>query len=124
MVSATRFRLAAPRFDPDESYLARRCKVLLARRGYWVIRQHAGKALTLDRRRVIYLGEEGVPDYAVLHARHRNFLLELKRERGGRLSDVQEQKIAEIRQFYKLPIAVVDTVEDLRDWLEIHERAP
>jgi hypothetical protein len=77
---------------------------------------------TLDGRRHVRGVPKGTPDYACLHERYRNFLLEVKRP-GGDLSDDQKAQIADIERQYRLPIVVVEHVEQLGNFLARHERA-
>jgi hypothetical protein len=112
-----RFALTAPRLKEND--VERACCDFLRLRGYWVIRQQSGLFKTADGR-WIRVGEPGVPDYAALHAVYPGFMLEIKRP-GGTLSPDQIQKIAELRMGYRLAIAVIDKVEDLLTWLDVHE---
>jgi hypothetical protein len=116
------FRLTPP--VPSENDVEDGCKTILALHKYKVIRCHAGVYETLDGRRKIYGVPKGTPDYACLHGRHRNFLLEVKRP-GGKLSDDQESEIEKIRlQHEGLPIVVVESVDELCNFLAQHERPP
>jgi hypothetical protein len=94
------------------------CLELLRYRGWYLARQQSGLFQTLDGRKIT-IGEPGVPDYAALKAP--SFLLEFKRP-GGRLSEVQKRKIREIELAWRLPVAVVSSVEELIAWLAEHER--
>ena len=115
------FRLTGDKIQLSESDVAKACKHLLALRGYWRGRNHAGLFLTYDGKRPIRGEEKGTPDYVFVHERYPGFLLEVKRP-GGKLSPDQVRKIAEIRMGYRLAIAVVDSVEELAAWLDEHER--
>lgn len=115
------WRLTAPR--ASENDIEAGCKHILARHGYWVVRLHAGVYKTLDDRRYIYGVKKGTPDYACLHERHRNFLLEVKRP-GGTLSFDQEGQIQLLVLQYRLPIAVVESADQLSKFLAQHERSP
>ena len=106
-----------------ENDVERQCLDLLRLRGYWPVRLHAGTFKTADGARWIKGVDKGTPDYAALHARHRGFLLEVKRP-GGELSPAQTFKINELRQGYRLAVAAVDTATALAAWLEAHERSP
>jgi hypothetical protein len=50
-------------------------------------------------------------------------LFEVKRP-GGRLSPEQKTRIREIETGYRLPIVVVESVDQLNEWLAHPERAP
>jgi hypothetical protein len=84
---------------------------------------HSGTFKSLDGRRFIKGAPKGTPDYSAHHARHRGFLLEVKRP-GAELDPVQRSKIHEIDWAFRIPIAVVDTVDALAAWLAGHERSP
>jgi len=90
---------------------------------YWVVKLHAGVFQTLDYGRHIHGVKRGTPDYACLHEFHRNFLLEVKRP-GGKLNPDQEFQIDFIQQSYRLPVAIVESAEDLCNFLAEHERSP
>jgi hypothetical protein len=115
------FRLAAP--QPAEKDVVAGCKTILGLHNYLVIRLHAGVYETLDGQRRIRGVPKGTPDYACLHEVHRNFLLEVKRP-GGALSHDQEIQIELLKIQYRLPVAVVETVDQLCDFLAKHERSP
>jgi hypothetical protein len=89
-------------------------------RQWWPIRQHVGKFQTKDLR-WISIGETGDPDYAVIKAP--SFFLELKKP-GGELSAEQRDKIFQLKQFYGLETVVVESVEELIEWLDRHDRSP
>jgi hypothetical protein len=52
-----------------------------------------------------------------------SFLFEVKRP-GGRLSPEQKTRIREIQIGFRLPILVVESVDQLNEWLARHDRAP
>lgn len=113
------WRLTAP--VPSESDVVKGCKTILQLHHYWLIRCHAGVFESLDHRRKIRGVDKGHPDWACLHAFYRNFLLEVKRP-GGVLSPDQIDKIAFLEREYRLPIVVVETVDELCNFLAKHER--
>lgn len=114
-----RFRLRSPnKIQLSESDVAKACIDLLRLRGYWVVRQHVGKFQTKDGR-WITIGERGLPDYVALAPP--GFLFETKRP-GEKLSLEQQKKINELELGYGLTVAVIDSVEALKVWLDEHER--
>jgi hypothetical protein len=115
------FRLTAPK--PSENDIEAGCITILHLHSYYVIRQHCGVFESLDGRRKIRGAPKGTPDYACMHETHRGFLLEVKRP-GGTLSDDQKVMNASIELRYRLPIVVVETVDQLCDFLAKHERSP
>jgi hypothetical protein len=122
MKHAPAFRLKAP--PPlSENDVERACLDLLRVRGYYPARQHVGTFKTSDGR-WIRLGERGLPDYMVIHARHPGFMLEVKREAGGGLSADQRFKIQQLTLGYRLRVAVVASSRELAEWLTGHERSP
>jgi hypothetical protein len=115
------FRLRPPSISENDVEAG--CKTILALHSYWVVKLHAGVFKTLDDRRHVHGVPKGTPDYACLHGRFRNFLLEVKRP-GGELSADQEGQIEVLQQHYGLPIVVVETVDQLCNFLARHERSP
>lgn len=97
------------------------CKTLLGLRRYWSTKLHAGVFKSLDDRRHIMGVRKGTPDYVCLHGRNRGFLLEVKRP-GGSLSLYQQAEIENLRRQWDLPIVVVETPEELAEFLKEHER--
>lgn len=120
-MSTRPFRLAAPK--PKENDIEAGCMTILQLHSYWVVRLHAGVFQTLDGRRHVHGVKKGTPDYACLHERHRAFLLEVKRP-GGVLSPDQEVQIGLLKLQYRLPIVVVESAEELCNFLAKHERSP
>ena len=121
------FRLKAGRVQLSENDVRKACLDLLRLRHWWPIRQHVGRFLPgkvygllcpacrdAVRSSWITIGETGDPDYAVMRAP--SFFLETKRP-GGELSDEQQRRIYVLKQFYDLDAAVVETVEELSEWL-------
>jgi hypothetical protein len=114
------WRLTPPKLKLVENDVEGACLDLLRYRGFWPVRQHCGKFRTADDR-WITLGQPGLPDWALV--KRPGFLLEVKRP-GGKLSEIQEQRIAELRQWPDLDVVVVESVEELMDWLSARERSP
>jgi hypothetical protein len=115
------FRLTAP--VPSENDVEAGCKTILELHHYWVVKLHAGVFQTLDGNRHVHGVKKGTPDYICAHEVHRAFLLEVKRP-GGRLSPDQAGEIAMLELRYRLPIVVVETVDQLCNFLARHERSP
>lgn len=115
------FRLTAP--APSENDVEAGCLTILGIHNYWVVRLHAGVFKTLDGMRYIHGVKKGTPDYACLHEFHRNFLLEVKRP-GGDLLEAQRVQIECLELIYRLPIVVVESADELCDFLAQHERSP
>jgi hypothetical protein len=115
------FRLTAPRLTEND--VEAQCMTILQLHNYWVKKLHAGVFKTLDDRRHVHGVPKGTPDYVCLHGRHRGFLLEVKRP-GGKLNPDQEIQIAVIREQFELPVVVVESVEDLCNFLAKHEHPP
>jgi hypothetical protein len=114
------FRLKSPKLKLSENDVRRACLDLLRVHHWWPIRQHVGLFKTRGDN-FIRIGEAGDPDYVVI--RPPSFFLELKRP-GGQLSDEQVVRINQLRQFYGLETVVVESVEELIQWLDRHERSP
>lgn len=115
------FRLRAPRTaKPREREIARQLRDWLLARGWYPVRLNSGLLKTLDGRYVT-IGEVGIPDYVVLHARHPAFFLETKAP-GKALSPEQERKRWVLTRAYGLEVVVADGWEALQPWLEDHER--
>ena len=117
----TYFRLKSPTaLKLSENDVRKACLDVLRLHHWWPIRQHVGLFTTPDGRKVT-IGEKGDPDYVVVRAP--SFFLETKRP-GGVLSEQQRERIAVLRQFYGLETVVVESVEELIDWLDRHQRSP
>jgi hypothetical protein len=115
------FRLTGYKPKLSENDVERACLQVLALRGWKVLRLPVGLFKTLDGRHQT-IGELGIPDYVALHPNHPGFFLEVKRP-GGKLSKVQEIKIEQLQQGYRLAVAVVDSVDALAAWLGRHEKS-
>jgi hypothetical protein len=121
MANSPKFRLKSPAvLQLSESDVTKACLDLLRLHHWWPIRQHVGLFKTKDKR-WIRIGESGDPDYVVVRAP--SFFLELKRP-GGELSLEQIARIHQLRQFYRLETVVVESVEELMEWLARYERSP
>ena len=116
---ASRFRLTGYKPKISENDVEKACVQVLALRGWKVLRLPVGLFKTLDGRHVS-IGELGIPDFVALHPDYPGFFLEVKRP-GGKLSKVQEIKIEQLQQGYRLAVAVVDSPEALAEWLHKHE---
>ena len=115
------FRLTAP--VPSENDVEAGCKTILEFHNYWMVKLHAGLFQSMDCRRKIRGVPKGTPDYFCGHEFHRNFLLEVKRP-GGELSHDQRCQIEFLERRYRLPVVVVESAEDLCNFLAKHERSP
>jgi len=115
----SKFRLTPPVVRLSENDIEAQCLDLLGLRGFWPIRLHAGRFKTADGKRWITGVEKGTPDWAAVKAP--SFLVEVKRP-GGSLSPEQQRRIRELTLGYHLPIVVVESVEELEDWLKRFQR--
>jgi len=115
------FRLTAP--VPTENDIEAGCITILELHNYFVVRLHAGVFKSLDDRRHIHGVKKGTPDYACLHEFHPSFLLEVKRP-GGALSPDQVCQIEFLKLKFRLPIVVVESAEQLCNFLARHEHSP
>jgi hypothetical protein len=121
------FRLTsepAPRFT--EAEVIDRCKILLARRGYYLHRNPVGKYRHASSGNFAEFGPAGIPDYLAIHRMYPAFFLEFKRP-GAKLREVQRTKFGEIQIGYRLAAVMVDSVEELQLFMDGHEaraRAP
>jgi hypothetical protein len=109
--------LKSPRLTLSENEVEKACLDLLRYRGWWPIRLHAGLFKSADDKRWIRGVEKGTPDYVAVRAP--SFFVETKRT-DGKLSDLQSQKIFQLKNFYGLETAVVKDSQDLLDWLDQH----
>lgn len=112
------FRLTPPTISEDD--VERGCLDYLRYRGYYVVRLHSGVFRTLDGRRIVRVGEPGIPDYAALHECHPAFFLETKRPRA-KLTPQQERKQWELQVAYHIASATIASPEALAKWLGQHE---
>jgi hypothetical protein len=113
-----RFTLRSPRAKVTENDVERGCADLLALHGYKVHRLHCGRARFPDGSWV-QLEEKGMPDWLTVHPRHPGFYLEAKRP-GGVLSPAQRWMHC-VLAAWRLPVVVVDDVDELARWLRAHE---
>jgi hypothetical protein len=117
-----RFQLSGDRLKISENDVRKACLDLLRARRWWPIRQHVGRFHPVGRPdATVTIGEAGDPDYVVVKAP--SFFLETKRP-GGKLSVEQVERIKTLRQFYGLQTLVVESVEELIEWLDRHDRSP
>ena len=107
------FRLTSPVVKLVERDVTQGCVDILHLKGFMPIRLPVGLYKTPDGKRWIQIGEKGMPDYVVPE-----FFVEVKRP-GGELGDDQRRKIAEIEQIWRIPVAVVDSVDALAEWLKL-----
>jgi len=96
------------------------CTAVLAKRGYWLRRNPVGKFRTLSGS-LVEFGPVGIPDYTAVHGKYPAFFVEFKRP-GKTLRDTQYDKFPKIQFGYKLAAVMVDSKEQLVDFLEGHER--
>lgn len=106
-----RFRLTSQRIKLSENDVERACLDLLRYRRLYPLRQQSGRFKTSDGR-WIRVGVPGIPDYVIP-----KFFVETKAP-GGILSDVQRAKIYELHKHWDIETAVVESVEELIEWLE------
>jgi hypothetical protein len=89
-------------------------------RGWLVKRQHVIRVKSQSGN-WITIGERGDPDYIALHSRFPAFAIETKRP--GRHADPHQLAKHDEYQFvWKIPVAVIDSLEALRAFLAEHER--
>ena len=111
-----RFQLKGDRIQLSENDVRKTCLDALRAHHWWPIRQHVGVFNPVGRpSHVVTIGVPGDPDYVVV--RPPSFFLETKRP-GGRLSDAQVARIETLRQFYNLETLVVESIDQLTDWLD------
>lgn len=115
-----RFQLKPPGLHISENDVRKACLDILRLRQWWPIRQHVGRFKTIDQRYIV-IGETGDPDYVVV--KPPGFFLETKRP-GGELSPEQIKRISDLKTFYGLDTVVVESVEQLIEWLDRHRRSP
>ena len=114
-----RFQLKPPVVRTSENDVRKACLDILRLRHWWPIRQHVGLYKTPDGR-WIRIGEVGDPDYVAV--KPPSFFLETKRP-GGELEPEQIKRISDLKTFYGMDTAVVESVEELIDWLD-QNRSP
>lgn len=119
-MNMARFKLTTERIQLSENDVERACLDLLRVRGYWIIRQHCGRARYASGRWVT-LHDTGTPDYATQHRRFPGFQFEVKRP-GAKTTPEQDRKHLELTSCYGLRVGVVDSVDALITWLDDHER--
>lgn len=121
-----KFRLTPPKIELSESDVAKACVDLLRWKHYQPQRLPAGRYIMPDREvielcqthgvklRWMTLAEPGIPDYVIPA-----WFMEVKRP-GGKLSPEQEMKIMDLERTWSLPVAVVESVDELIEWLARH----
>jgi hypothetical protein len=114
-----RFQLTPPRVVLSEAEVIDRCEEVLRKRGYWLKRNHVGKFRT-PADEWITMGPPGIMDYIAVHETWPAFFIEFKR-RGKRLRDDQQTQFEEIQFGYRLAAVMIDSVEELSDFLSGHE---
>ena len=112
------FRLSSPKPKVLEKHVADQIKQSLLRRGWIPIRQQSGLFKTPDGR-FVAVGQKGLADYIVMHAKFPAFFLETKRPKRH-LSDQQCIKRWEY-DAYGLRTCKADSVEEILAFLERHE---
>lgn len=96
-----------------ENDVEKACLNLLRLKGYYPVRLQSGLFKTPDGRWV-RIGEPGLPDYVVIR---NDWFLEVKAP-GKTPSPKQIEKIFELEKIHRIPVATVDSVERLIEWLE------
>lgn len=121
-----KFRLTPPKIELSESDVAKACVDLLRWKHYQPQRLPAGRYIMPDREvielcqthgvklRWMTLAEPGIPDYVIPA-----WFMEVKRP-GGKLSPEQEMKIMDLERTWHLPVCVVESVDELIEWLARH----
>jgi len=109
------FRLTSPTLNENDTEKA--CLDLLAIRGYFVLRIHAGTFKSPDGKYWIKGAKKGTADYIAVHKRQRGFLLETKRP-AGELAEVQKARAKEIFIGYGIPTVKADSARELREFLD------
>lgn len=121
------FRLTSQKIQLSESDVAKACVELLRWKHYQPQRIPAGRYIMPDRAvielcqkhgvelRWQTIAEPGFPDYIIPA-----WLMEVKRP-GGKLSPEQELKIMDLERTWGLPVAVVESVDQLIEWLARYE---
>jgi hypothetical protein len=109
------FRLTPPVVKISENDVEQACLDLLRVRHFYPLRQHSGLFKTPDKKsRYIHIGQPGIPDYVIPR-----YFVEVKRS-GGTLSEVQKEKIRTLKEHWDLETAVVESVDELIEWLAQH----
>ena len=115
-----RFTLKGDKIQLSENDVRDACLHVLRAHRWWPVRQHVGLFRPVAHPKdVVTIGTKGDPDYLVVKAP--SFFLETKRP-GGKLSDEQVARIQQLQMFYDLETVVVESVEQLVEWLETSTR--
>lgn len=116
-------KLTPPTFKRLEKHVMEQCVSLLRRKNYYPYRLDSGRFWTLDKQRIVHVGETGIPDFIVIHKKYPAFFMETKRAVGGVLGGSQKNKIWELREAYGITVMVADSYEALSQWLIAYEIA-
>jgi hypothetical protein len=95
------------------------CTIVLRQRGYWLKRNHVGKFRTPSDDWVI-MGPPGIMDFIAVHETWPAFFIEFKRPREV-LRETQLTKFEEIQFGFRLAAVMIDSAEELSDFLNGHE---
>ena len=106
-----KFRLTSSKLKLTENDVEKACLDVLRAHGFYPLWQQSGKFWTLDKKRVITVGEPGIPDYVIPWG-----FVEVKAPNRD-VSEVQRQKIWTLEQHWGLETAVVQSVDQLLEWL-------
>ena len=105
--------LKSPALTPSEKQVMIAIEAVLRLCGLCPLRLQSALVTTEDERR-FRVGKPGLPDLCVPR-----FLVEVKKP-GGKLSEIQKQKIDELERDWRVSTAVVDSPEQLILWLAEH----
>lgn len=105
------FRLTPPRLKLSENDVEKACLDVLRVRHFCPLRLQSGRFWTLDKKRIVTVGEPGIPDYVIP-----KFFVECKAP-GQSVSEVQREKIWTLEKHWGVETAVVESVEELMEWL-------
>lgn len=120
------FRLTSQKIQLSEKDVVKQCLDLLRWKHYQPQRIMAGRFIMPDREvleacrkcgvkpRWETVGEPGIPDYVIP-----GWFMEVKRP-GGKLSREQQLKIMDLERTWHLPVAVVESLDELIEWLARH----
>ena len=114
------FRLTEPKTRMSEADVIADCTQVLNKRGYWLHRNPVGMFRTLSGNPVEF-GPVGIPDYTAIHGTYPAFFIEFKRP-GKVLRPSQREKFSKIQFGFRLNAVMVDSVEQLIEWLSGHEK--
>ena len=115
----TQFSLTAKPLRLSEADVVGQCRDYLQARGYWLQRNPVGK-YTAPSGSTATFGPVGIPDYTAIHGDYPAFFVEFKRP-GKKLRPTQVSQFAKIQFGYRLNAVMVDSLEQLIEWLRGHE---